>query len=516
MGSSPLFLALHGEGVDSYMTGSRSICPDIYHPAVARDGLLTRLRIPGGILNRSQCVAIEQLLDSTGLKYLQVTNRANLQMRGLTADLDLSILRSLVATGLVAENESVDGIRNIMASPLAGIDRTESIDVRPLVWAWDAYLNTHPELGILSNKFSVGFDGGGSVSILDRPNDITLLAVSEREFLLHLAIGGRGDAPVNVGVRVGVGECIPLLGAIASTYQRYVEALGVERRKRRLRQALEGLGLEEFLRLVGEDLLRLGVYLTQRFALVGFPDVKSESRERGTEATQRYTEELACAQLGVWGQRQEGLSYVGVVLPLGRINSWQLQRLWDIADRYGSGEIRLTPWQNAIVPDVRDEDVAAVRGAIAGLDLGIEANDINGLLTACAGVSGCQFAAGDTQGDAIALSEYLGERLELDRPLNIHFSGCDKSCAQHYQADIALWGCPKTAERAEGYRLCVSGGEDKFGRELRDYLTPEDVRLAIDRLIRAYQERRASSQESVRAFTDRLSLVQLQQVLNDI
>jgi ferredoxin-nitrite reductase len=495
------FLASHEEGAASKVSVTRSICPDIYHPAVARDGLLTRLRIPGGILTGTQCLAAVSLLDATGIGYFQVTNRANLQIRGLDAEIAPWDLRSLIAEKLVSENAAVDGIRNIMASPLAGIDPTELIDVRPLVTAWDEYLGKHPELGVLSNKFSVGFDGGGSVSILDRPNDITLLAISEREFLLHLALGERGEAPVSVGVRVGRDEWIAVLGAIAQAYRQGIEELGNGGRTLRLREVVAVWGVERFL-------LRLGVYLTQR----------------GTEGTRRYTEggigKRIGKQLGVWGQKQAGLSYVGVVLPLGRITSWQLAGLAEIASRDGSGTIRLTPWQNAIVSDVRDEDVTAVLSAIDGLGLKTGANDIDGLLTACAGTSGCQFAAGDTQADAIALSEYLGAGLELDRPLNIHFSGCDKSCAQHYQADIALWGCQRTAERGAGYRLCIGGGDDKFGRELRAYLTPEDVRLAIDRLIRAYQERRLSPQESFRAFTERLavcdsnrqSLAQLQQI----
>jgi ferredoxin-nitrite reductase len=486
----PLFLTSHGEGVTSKVSATRSICPDIYHPAVARDGLLTRLRVPGGILTGHQCLAAASLLEATGVQYFQVTNRANLQIRGLDAEIAPENLQTLIAEKLISANQAVDGIRNIMASPLAGIDPTELIDVRPLVTAWDEYLIGNPELGGLSNKFSVGFDGGGSVSILDRPNDITLLAITDREFLLHLALGERGEAPVSVGVRVSVDECIAVLGAIAHCYRQGIEELGGdERRKPRLRQVVEAWGVEGFL-------LRLGVYLTPRNATVA----------------QRRAEGGICRHLGVWAQRQVGLSYVGVVLPLGRIDSWQMQQLAEIASRYGSGEIRLTPWQNAIVPDVRNEDVAAVVRAIAELGLGSEANNINGLLTACAGASGCKFAAGDTQGAAIGLSEYIGAQLKLDRPLNIHFSGCDKSCAQHYQADIALWGCQQTAEREAGYRLCVGGGDDKFGRELKDYLTPEDVRLAIDRLIRAYQEQRLSAQESFRAFTDRQSLAQLQQV----
>ena len=453
------------------------ICPDIYHPAVARDGLLTRLRIPGGVLNVEQCLAIADLLAATGLNYVQVTNRANLQFRGLNQDLDQSLIPRLIAVGLVSANRAIDGIRNIMASPIAGIDQTELIDVRPLVAAWDEYLTAHPELGVLSNKFSVGFDGAGSVSILDRPNDLTLLAVSEREFLLHLPSGF---------MRLGVDECIPMLGRIAESYR-----VRCEGGKVRLREVIEE---------VHGDLLRSGVYLMPR----------------GTEVALRGTEGFVYSHLGVFGQKQVGLSYVGVVLPLGRWGLEQVRGLCAIASEYGSGTIRLTPWQNAIVSDIRDEDVSKVLGLINGLGLDVGGNHLDGLLMACAGTSGCQYSATDTQGDALALSAYLAARVELDIPLNVHFSGCEKSCAQHYQADIALWGCAKTSERAGGYRLCIGGVEGRFGRELRDYLPAEDVQVAIEHLIHFYQKQRASPRESFQTFTNRQSLAQLQQVLHVI
>ena len=204
------------------MIAEHAICPDIYHPAVARDGLLTRLRIPGGMLEAPQCAAIANLLAATGLDYIQVTNRANLQLRALGTDLDPELLTKLAETGLSAGNIAIEGIRNIMLSPTAGIDAQELINVYPLAKSWDDYLDCHPELGILSTKFSVGFDGGGSVGIVDRPNDITLLAVSDREFDLYLGISGRGSAPVPVNVRLGLADCLPMLGAIAETDRKSV------------------------------------------------------------------------------------------------------------------------------------------------------------------------------------------------------------------------------------------------------------------------------------------------------
>ncbi len=471
-----LFLALHGEGVK--ILSVERICPDIYHPAIARDGFLTRLRIPGGVLSSEQCLAIADLLESTGLDYVQVTNRANLQLRGLNQDLDQSLLPRLIAVGLVSANPAIDGIRNIMASPTAGIDRAELIDVLPLVAAWEQYLSEHPELGVLSNKFSVGFDGGGSVSILDRPNDLTLFAVSESEFLLHLPLGRR--------LQVGVDECISMLGRIAQAYLR-----GGEGSRVRLRDVMEG---------VEGDLRCSGVYLTQR----------------GTEGTRRGTEEAVCGHLGVWEQKGEKLSCVGVVLALGRWGLDQVRGLGAIACQYGSGTIRLTPWQNAIVSDIRHEDVDQVRELIERLGLRVSANHPSGLLMACAGARGCQFSATETQEDALTISAYLESRVELDQPLNIHLSGCDKSCAQHYPADIALWGCEKTDEQGNGYRLCIGGSQEPFGRELLGYVTPGDARMAIGYLIDNYHKQRASPSESFRTFTNRQSLDQLQQVLHVI
>lgn len=475
----------------------RAICPDIYHPAVARDGLLRRVRIPGGILDLQQCRAIVAVSAALGGS-MQITNRANLQLRGMGEEIAPWCLSKLTACGLAAQNTAIDGIRNIMTSPIAGIDPDELANILPLAAAWEEYLLAHPELGVLSNKFSVGFDGSGSVSILDRPNDITLRAVSSDEFAVHLAIGERGDAPVDVGVRIATAECVPLLGAIASSYLQGIATCGTETSKKlRLRQVVAAWGLERFLQVVAAawgNQLRLGA----------------------NPPTARLASE--CRHLGVWAQPQRGLNYFGIAVRLGRLTGEQIGGLAAIAERYGSGTIRLTPWQNAILPDISDRDVAIVKRLVAELQLGYA--QIDGLLAACAGATGCQFAATDTQADAIALTTYLQslatevETTPTEQPLNLHLSGCDKSCAQHYQADIAMWGT-QTPTGAAGYRLCVGGGDTKCGRELSTYLTPTDVRLAIDRLIRAYQEQR-SHQESFRAFTDRQSLAQLQQVIHAI
>jgi ferredoxin-nitrite reductase len=450
-----------------------SICPDIYHPAVARDGLLTRLRIPGGVLDSAQCLAIDQLLVTTGLEYIQVTNRANLQLRALTENLDEKVLIKLTDCGLAASDAAVDGIRNIMLSPTAGIDAEELIDVRPLAEAWDDYLNDHPELGRLSTKFSVGFDGGGSVGIVDRPNDITLLAVSDHEFSLYLGIGERGSAPVPVGVKLSSDECYLILIAIAQSYRQGIELLGGDtRRKPRLREIIRHWGLTGFSEIVQREFTG-----SSRFIFKNLGELGVGSWELG----------VGNYHLGVHSQSQPDRYYLGVVLPLGRWNRNQIKGLAEIADRYGSGNIRLTPWQNIILPDIRGMDVEPVQAAITDLGLVHTANHPSSLLRACAGSSGCQFGATDTQRDAIDLANYLAVNHKLDylsdrlrqQPLSIHFSGCEKSCAQHDRADITLWGIAGTGS----YRLEIDGFLAEFRPESIDLLTPLQVPIVIGTLI---------------------------------
>jgi ferredoxin-nitrite reductase len=468
-----------GKELDS-VSGERSICPDIYHPAIARDGLLTRLRIPGGELNDVQCQTIAKLLAKIGLDYVQVTNRANLQLRSLAQDLDRDLLTQLAGCGLAANNTAVDGIRNVMLSPTAGIDAHELIDVRPIADAWLEYLDLHPELGELSNKFSVGFDGGGSVRIIDRPNDITLLAVNEREFNLHLGSGDRGAAPPPVGVNLTTDECLPMLAAIAQTYRRGIAVIGGDpRRKPRLRDVIHYYGLAEFGELVRQEIGGSSHFI-----------FKNQQLDRSAVAVNHDR------HLGVHQQRQPDRYYLGVVLLLGRLTGAQIGGLEAIAARYGSGNIRLTPWQNVIIPDVKAIDLQAVQESIGDLGLVQTATHPSSLLRACAGVTGCQFSATDTQADAIALSKYLAAQFTFDRPLNIHFSGCEKSCAQHDLADLTLWGEVETATGLGKYRLEIGGARAEFTPESSELLPPERVPIAIGTAIAAYYKHKLDPQSS--------------------
>ena len=102
-------------------------CPGLFYGVTAADGLLLRVRISGGQLNRVQAGALADLATHLGIPILHLTNRANIQLRGVKNAPDDEVLHQLQALKLAAPKPALDALRNIMISPLAGLDQAEFI-----------------------------------------------------------------------------------------------------------------------------------------------------------------------------------------------------------------------------------------------------------------------------------------------------------------------------------------------------------------------------------------------------
>jgi len=216
------------------------------------------------------------------------------------------------------------------------------------------------------------------------------------------------------------------------------------------------------------------------------------------------------AHVGVHPQRQEGLNWIGVALPVGRMSSAQMRGIAAVARQYGDGEIRLTVWQNFLISGVPDAHVAAACAAIESLGLDTKANALRAGLIACTGNAGCKFAASDTKRHADEIAAWCETRVAIDTPVNIHLTGCHHSCAQHFISEIGLLACKvqetEDAEPVEGYHIHVGGGFGEhaaLGRELLRDVKAVDAPQTIERILNAYVANRASPQESFLAFAER-------------
>jgi ferredoxin-nitrite reductase len=197
-------------------------------------------------------------------------------------------------------------------------------------------------------------------------------------------------------------------------------------------------------------------------------------------------------------------------LPLGKVTSAQMRGLAKIAADLGDGDIRLTVWQNLLIPGVRDENVALAIAAIEALGLAVKASQLRAGLIACTGNAGCKFAASDTKRHAAEIGDWCEPRVEIDTPLNIHVTGCHHSCAQHYISDIGLIAAKvpvgEEDDTVEGYHLFAGGGfgpNADVGQEVYHDLKAEDAPRTVEKLLKAYLTHRTSSDEAFVTFARR-------------
>jgi ferredoxin-nitrite reductase len=446
------------KGLDVFLTKFHGL----FYVAPAQNAFMCRLRIPGGILTAHQLRGVAGIATDLGGGFADITTRANLQIREIPASAPVEVLTRLADIGLTSRGSGADNIRNITGSPTAGIDPQELIDTRPHAHALHHYILHHRELYGLPRKFNIAFDGGGSIPVLEDTNDVAFTAVEVADgfgvapgIYYRLGLGGitgHRDFARATDIIVPPADTIKISDAILRAYLAHGDR--TDRTKARLKYLLDRWGLMRFLeqteRELGRALLRVDA-----------------------AALRPRPPQDRLAHVGVHPQKQPGLHYLGLVCPAARLTSAQCLGLADIAERFGSGTIRLTVWQNLLVSDVPAANLEAAQAAITALGLDWRTTPLRAGLVACTGNAGCKFSAGDTKAHGAQLVQWLEQRISIDQPLNIHLTGCHHSCAQHYIADIGLLAAKveQGDDLVEGYDLHVGGGAG--------------ARAAIGRLIRA-------------------------------
>ncbi len=471
----------------------------LFYVAPNQKSYMCRLRIPNGILKHWQFAGLADLAQRYGGGYAHVTTRANLQVREIEPKNAVAMVEAILDLGLCSRGSGADNIRNVTGTPTAGIDRQELIDTRPYAREWHFHILNERALYGIPRKFNVGFDGGGIIPVLEDTNDIGFQAVVVKDgfglvpgvwFRLLLGgITGHRDFGRETGVVVKPDEATQVADAVVRVFIDHGDR--TNRLKARLKYVLDRFGMEKFLGLVEE---KLGRALTR---------VQAEALEP-RPAFDR------AAHIGVHAQKQDGLNWIGVVLPVGKLTVVQMRGLADIARDCGDGDLRLTVWQNLLISGVPSERIGEAVRAIETLGLATSTSAIRAGLVACTGNMGCKFAASDTKRHAEEIARWCEERVALDGPVNIHLTGCHHSCAQHYVGDIGLLACKvqetEDSEPIEGYHVLVGGGfgpDAALAREIYRDVKATDVPPIIERLLKSYLAGRASKDETFLAFARR-------------
>ena len=462
-----------------------------------KDAFMARLRIPGGVLKSYQLRELARAAKDVTSGYIQITTRANLQMRLIQPKDAPEFLSRIQGCGLHTRGAGADNIRNITCNPTAGVDPKELIDTLPFAREIGHQIINNREFYNLPRKFNIAFDGGGLIGSVEDTNDLGARAVKVGDdIFFRIAVGGatgHKSFARDIGVLVEPGKIVGVLLAMVRVY--IAKGDRTDRKRARLKHLLEKMSFEE--------------YLVETEALLGY------KLNRSAEGIDTPRAEFAHSHVGTYPQKQDGLHYIGAGVPVGQITAKQLERLADLADHFGSGEVRLTVWQNLIVPNIPTAFVQTVSKSLVQMGFAIKSSPVSSGVIACTGSRYCKFAQADTKGHALALIKHLEKRVPLDQPVNIHFTGCPNSCAQHYMGDIGLLGTKVRGE--DGYHIFIGGGfgsNQALGRQIFNGIPADEVPQLIEKVLKGYLRRREGT-ESFQSFAVRHDLNTLQAIFTN-
>ncbi len=470
------FARLGWEAIDETDLQHRLKWVGVFYRPVTPGKFMLRLRIPNGILNSQQMKVLAQIVQRYGEDgNADITTRQNIQLRGIRLEDVPDIFDRFKEVGLTSVQSGMDNVRNITGSPMAGIDADELIDTRELVQkVQDTITNCgegNYEFTNLPRKFNIAIEGGRDNSVHAEINDIAFVpAYKDGELGFNVLVGGffsakRCEAAIPLNAWVAPNDdVVELCRAILTVYRD--RGLRSNRQKARLMWLIDEWGIDKFRSVVE--------------AQFGKP--------LATAAEEDLIDWEKRDHIGVFKQKQPGLNYVGIHVPIGRLYTQDMFDLARIAEVYGSGEIRLTVEQNVIIPNISDENLDTFLAEPLLEKFTLEPKPLERSLVSCTGAQFCNFALVETKNRALALARELDAELEIPNKVRIHWTGCPNSCGQPQVADIGLMGTKvrKDGKTVEGVDLYMGGkvGKDaELGSCVQKGIACDDLKSVLRDLL---------------------------------
>lgn len=407
---------------------------------------MIRIKLPFGKFSFKQLLRIADVSDEYGSSNLHITTRQDIQIHYVSLDRTPQLWAELERDDITLREACGNTVRNVTASPTAGIDPKEPFDVSPYAHAVFEYFLRNPICQEMGRKFKISFSSNDDDSAFSYIHDIGAIPKindkSERGFKIMLG-GGLGAQPLLASIVeefLPEDQLIPYIESIIRVFDRYGERNN--RNKARLKYLIQKLGLDEVLRLAKEERIANKVKTYPINLDVIETPVLPEGPYAETEITNplRYEQWLAT---NVFEQKQKGFYGVYIKVPVGDLSTETTRKLVEVLRPLVADEIRATQNQGLLLKYVRKEALPLLYNGLTGLDLSAPGFDSPADVTTCPGTDTCNLGISNSMTLSKVLEDLIYNEYEefiFNREIKIKISGCMNSCGQHGLAHIGFHG----------------------------------------------------------------------------
>jgi len=466
-----------------------------------QDGVnMIRIKLPFGRVTPEQLERIADIAQTYGSGNLHATTRQDVQLHYVQLSSAPQLWADLEEKGITLREACGNTIRNLTASPYAGIDPEELFDVSPYANAVFNYFLRNPVCQNLGRKFKIAFSSSDRDSAFTFIHDLGFIpSQKEIEGKLHrgfrvVVAGGLGAQPFiahRITDFMEEDRIIPFAEACLRIFDRYGER--AKRHKARLKYLIQSMGLDPFLALVEEEWENLPA---KTFSIDLNDYIQSEIPQLlGWDIaepvnTKKYERWL---RLNTYEQKQKGYYAVQIKLPAGNINSTNARLLAQIAKDHASSDMRITVNQGMLLKYVKPEALHSLFIALDTIYLAEPGFDSLYDVTACPGTDTCNLGIASSVGLAHELETVMTKEygdIRFERDIKVKISGCMNGCAHHAIASIGFHGMSMKVGPyvLPAMQVLLGGGLDSKGNgaiaekiiKLPSKYIPDAVRSLLD------------------------------------
>lgn len=430
---------------------------------------MIRIKLPFGRFSADQLIRIADVADKYATNKMHITTRQDIQIHYVKMTDSPQLWAELEDAGITLKEACGNTVRNVTASPAAGIDPDELFDVSPYAHAFYDYFLRNPICQDMGRKFKVAFSSSDKDTGLTFMHDLGFVPriVDGKKGFKVVIGGGLGSQPVVASLAhefIPVEEMIPYSEAVIRVFDRYGER--ASRGKARLKFLVKKIGLEELVRLIDEEKTAVinKVYpIDESLAELAVPAERT-AFEQETPVDEALF--VKWRESNVFAQKQEGFYGVTIKVQLGNVYNDTARSLAQIVkEGFCADDIRATQNQGFVLKYVREDAIVGLFNRLEGLGLANPGFDSAADITACPGTDTCNLGIASSYGIAVELERVIDneyEELIYNHDIKIKISGCMNACGQHNSANIGLQGMTikKGAYVMPALQILLGGGFD--------------------------------------------------------